>query len=165
MKSKKGISPLIATVLLIGFTIVLAALVMRWGGQFFRQQTDVVGCESEGQIQCTSGVDLVIENVLGGVDQTTISVLNNGNYDIGEVQYVVLDNSGVTINSTRDITGIGSLNGDTVVINTDVNTTTTIGKVKVIPILNYEMKDGSTTCVVYCSETTKTVLGQTITTV
>ncbi|MBU1246318.1 MAG: archaellin/type IV pilin N-terminal domain-containing protein [Nanoarchaeota archaeon] len=31
---KRGISPLIATVLLIGFTIVLAALVFRWGDSF-----------------------------------------------------------------------------------------------------------------------------------
>ncbi|MBU3940494.1 MAG: hypothetical protein KKH88_01010 [Nanoarchaeota archaeon] len=163
MKSKKGISPLIATVLLIGFTIVLAALVMRWGGQFFRQQTDVVGCESEGQIQCTSGVDLVIENVLGGVNETTINVLNNGNYDIGEIQYVVLDANGVTLNSTRDITGITSLAGDSVTLDIPVLVSTTIGKVKVIPILNYEMKDGSTSCIVYCSETTKTVSGVTVT--
>ena len=29
---KRGISPLIATVLIIGFTIVLAAVVIQWGG-------------------------------------------------------------------------------------------------------------------------------------
>ena len=32
---KRGISPLIATVLIIGFTIVLAALVMQWGSGLF----------------------------------------------------------------------------------------------------------------------------------
>ena len=37
---KRGISPLIATVLLIGFAIVLAALVFRWGGEFFKGQTE-----------------------------------------------------------------------------------------------------------------------------
>ena len=29
---KRGISPLIATVLIIGFTIVLAAAIFQWGG-------------------------------------------------------------------------------------------------------------------------------------
>ncbi|MBU1246072.1 MAG: LamG-like jellyroll fold domain-containing protein [Nanoarchaeota archaeon] len=37
---KRGISPLIATVLLIGFAIVLAALVFRWGGDFLKGQTE-----------------------------------------------------------------------------------------------------------------------------
>ena len=31
MMNKKGISPLIATVLLIGFAVALAAVVMTWG--------------------------------------------------------------------------------------------------------------------------------------
>ena len=44
MKNKKAISPLIATVLIIGFTIVLAAVVIQWGGQLVEKlkgQTDV----------------------------------------------------------------------------------------------------------------------------
>ncbi len=32
--NEKGVSTLIETVLIIGFTIVLAAVVMTWGGQF-----------------------------------------------------------------------------------------------------------------------------------
>ena len=37
---KRGISPLIATVLIIGFTIVLAAVVIRWGGDFLTGTTE-----------------------------------------------------------------------------------------------------------------------------
>ena len=32
--NKKGITPLIATVLLIGFTVALAGIVITWGGGF-----------------------------------------------------------------------------------------------------------------------------------
>lgn len=38
--SKKGLSELITTVLIIGFTIVLAAVVMTWGGSFVRNLTE-----------------------------------------------------------------------------------------------------------------------------
>ena len=56
---KRGISPLIATVLLIGFTIVLAALVFRWGGQFFNSQTEQTGEEIE-EVMVLIGVDVKI---------------------------------------------------------------------------------------------------------
>ena len=49
---KKGISPLIATVLLIGFTIVLAAVVMRWGGEFVRETTEETACQADIATAC-----------------------------------------------------------------------------------------------------------------
>ena len=155
MKSKKGISPLIATVLLIGFTIVLAALVMRWGGQFFRQQTDVVGCESEGQIRCTSGVDLEIREALAGSGIVTVNVLNNGNYPIDAIQYIAIDEFGETQKSDKNETDVIALGGSShdLAVTNGINITT----IKVVPILDYEMKDGSSSCVVYCSETIKSV--------
>ena len=62
-KDRKGISPLIATVLLIGFTIVLAALVMRWGGTLFRETTQTTGCESKGLLTCTSEVEISLAKI------------------------------------------------------------------------------------------------------
>jgi len=158
VKSKKGISPLIATVLLIGFTIVLAALVMRWGGQFFRQQTDVVGCESEGQIQCTSGVDLVIDDVngtTGTAGNLRIAVLNNGNQDVDKIQYIVIDEMSTTNQSVPDEDGAVGLGGDSHTFTSLAGLK--VSRVKIIPILDYEMRDGSTSCTVYCSEETKNV--------
>ncbi|MBS3163071.1 hypothetical protein J4427_00055 [Candidatus Woesearchaeota archaeon] len=49
--NKKGISPLIATVLIIGFTIVLAVVVMQWGNSFVKSLTEQqqvqeqIGCQ------------------------------------------------------------------------------------------------------------------------
>ena len=41
--SKKGLSELITTVLIIGFTIILAGAIIQWGGSLFeniRQQSE-----------------------------------------------------------------------------------------------------------------------------
>lgn len=54
--NKRGISPLIATVLIIGFTIVLAALVFQWGGGVFKDIQEQTGEQSELSILCSSGV-------------------------------------------------------------------------------------------------------------
>ncbi len=52
-KSKKGISPLIATVLLIAFSVALGAVVMSWGEAYIEEKAEFVqsvetvsGCDS-----------------------------------------------------------------------------------------------------------------------
>lgn len=50
--NKKAVSPLIATVLIIGFTVALSAIVMTWGGVFMREEVE----ESEEDI-----VELCVE--------------------------------------------------------------------------------------------------------
>src|SRR3989344_2796864 len=51
---KKGISPLIATVLIIGFTIVLAALVITWGTKLFQSSIESTKTSSEISLICSS---------------------------------------------------------------------------------------------------------------
>jgi len=86
--NKKGISPLIATVLLIGFTIVLAALVIRWGSELVTGLTKEEQCNNEGLIECTSNVDLIINTA--DLDSTSnpqnvdLSLTSNGKKDITE---------------------------------------------------------------------------------
>ena len=90
-KNKKGISPLIATVLLIGFTIVLAALVMRWGGTLFRETTQTTGCESQGRIACSSQVDISVGTIdCAGVDGA--GVLN-----CDSINSLIVNNVGATL--------------------------------------------------------------------
>jgi len=81
MKGKKGISPLIATVLIIGFTIVLAALVLQWGGDLFKGvQTDTAKT-SEFKIACATklvGLELAAES---GDDGLVLMMDNKNDYD------------------------------------------------------------------------------------
>ena len=76
--NKKGISPLIATVLIIGFTIVIAALVITWGTNLFKKTQERTGEVSDLNLACTEvlgGMSLTQTNV----DESTITLtIDNG---------------------------------------------------------------------------------------
>ena len=77
MRDKKGISPLIATVLVIGFTIVLAALVLTWGQDLFKDMQDDAA-EGATLSKCTyllTGVSLKSADY----DGTTVSLIIDNN--------------------------------------------------------------------------------------
>jgi len=78
MKTRKGISPLIATVLLIGFTVALAAVLMTWGLDYVKKSTEQVGSKTEEYLKC-SDLAFEITNVDCAGD---IIVQNNANIDI-----------------------------------------------------------------------------------
>ena len=50
---KKGVSPLIATVLIIGFTVALAAMIITWGGRFVQQAQEDVDVRSKVSLACS----------------------------------------------------------------------------------------------------------------
>ena len=75
MMKKKGISPLIATVLIIGFVIVLAALVMQWGGGLFKSVQEETGKTSDLKITCSSG----LTGLEISVDETAVTIDNKNN--------------------------------------------------------------------------------------
>lgn len=53
---KKGISPLIATVLIIGFTVALAAIIMTWGTTFSKGMQKSTEATTEEQMSCAQDV-------------------------------------------------------------------------------------------------------------
>ena len=152
MKSKKGISPLIATVLLIGFTIVLAALVMRWGGQFVQGTTQSTGCASEGQIACVSDVDVEITSVTNTSINLTINLLQNANTEVGNLRYQLLSGGETVVNEiatgvTLDAFGSAKI---------EDATAGTYDEVRVIPTITHVDSDG-TSCDVTCNTITRAV--------
>ena len=76
MLNKKGISPLIATVLIIGFTVALAAVIMAWGQGFIKGMTESAETSANTDIACSQDVKLDVSyacvqqvgGVWGGVD-------------------------------------------------------------------------------------------------
>jgi len=54
MLNKKGISPLIATVLIIGFTIIIAVLVINWINNLVGDQATIVDCTTEAMKKCNT---------------------------------------------------------------------------------------------------------------
>ena len=65
MLNKKGVSPLIATVLLIALTVVIAGLVMTWTTKFL--DLGVEKSESDIALFCVSKVGFEVSNVCNGI--------------------------------------------------------------------------------------------------
>src|SRR3989344_9629927 len=73
---KRGISPLIATVLLIGFTIALAVIVTNWGLNYVKGTTERTSQQTEQALSCINNLDFEIVDV--SCEDNTISVDNKG---------------------------------------------------------------------------------------
>lgn len=81
--NKKAISPLIATVLIIGFTIALAVIVMDWGQRFSKNIQEQTEETTSSQITCATDVIFDIQDVcIPASGQIKIRVVNNGIKDI-----------------------------------------------------------------------------------
>ncbi|MEM2121872.1 MAG: archaellin/type IV pilin N-terminal domain-containing protein [Candidatus Woesearchaeota archaeon] len=64
LKKKKGVSPLIATVLLIAFAVALGAVVMNWGRSYVEETATYAKSKSETEVRCS--MDVRIEGVKSG---------------------------------------------------------------------------------------------------
>src|SRR3989338_10875287 len=82
---KQGISPLIATVLLIGFTIALAVIVTNWGLNYVKGTTDKTSQQTEHALGCINDLDFDIKDVL--CEENQIIIDNKGTTDLKEVTF------------------------------------------------------------------------------
>ena len=82
-RGKRGIAPIVATVLLISLTIILAAIISLWVWKFIFEQIEKFGGSAEeacNQISFDAGLSP------GGTAQTYIlSITNNGKVPINEI--------------------------------------------------------------------------------
>ena len=125
--SKKGISPLIATVLIIGFTIVLAVLVITWISGTVNDQTSSTDCQVNLQNKC---LDSVGDISLSGAAGSNV-ILSNGGSVVFDGVAIVQDGPTGTVSS--NIVGpIGAFGSD----NTITIPATGVNNIKAIPILN-----------------------------
>tara|TARA_Y100000310_G_scaffold80769_1_gene77442 strand:- start:36 stop:509 length:474 start_codon:yes stop_codon:yes gene_type:complete len=63
MEEKKGVSPLIATVLLIGLVVMIAMIIFFWYGNYLKDVLDKQGVSLE--TSCTSDVEIYISSDIG----------------------------------------------------------------------------------------------------
>jgi len=82
--SKKGISPLIATVLVIGFTVALAAVILTWGTGFTKKISKSTEETTETQLACAQDVNFDVTAACYDManDGVQFIVENNGNRDL-----------------------------------------------------------------------------------
>ena len=60
--NKKGISPLIATVLLVAFVILIAVLIWFWWDKIIHEQAEKIGAETTGEISCAQDISFALSN-------------------------------------------------------------------------------------------------------
>lgn len=102
MGSRRGVSPLIAAVLLIAFTMAVAAILTAWVTTFTQQQTETIGNQTTENIEC-SFANLEILSVDWNTGGVTAAITNSGNEDFTNVSITVFEDSSVlTITNQGD---------------------------------------------------------------
>ncbi|MBI2110264.1 LamG domain-containing protein [Candidatus Woesearchaeota archaeon] len=99
---KKAISPLIATILIVGFTIVLAALVMRWTGTFFTTTTTETSEASEAAITCVSDIQFSVQDSCIEGNKIKLLIKNEGQ----DIQSFIVQVAGTETQTTETLTGL-----------------------------------------------------------
>jgi len=103
---KKGITPLLATVILIALTLAVAALIGSWLTSVTRMQTGIIEEDIQTQVNCSSAL-LEISDVICSNDTQKIQVaITNMGYDIPLYDFSTL----VILNNTSYLNSTGGPN-------------------------------------------------------
>ncbi len=135
---KKGVSPVIATVLLIAIVVVLALIIFFW----FRSFT------KEAVLKFDKNIELVCEDVAfsGSVSGTTLVMSNEGNVPIADVRVKI---SGVSGRKNVDLNLVDGLNVGQSIEQT-IEDSDGADSILLIPILRGKKTSGEETYV--CDE-------------
>ncbi|MBT4334281.1 hypothetical protein HOD61_00495 [archaeon] len=127
---KKAISPLLATVMLIAFVLVLAILVWFWYSGVIGDYTEKSGIGGD-QI-CAQDVSFIISSACNNADSVIIGVENPGRTHIISFKVVI---NGDTVETKETSTGVQM--GVTAQISATYNATAmgTVQTVKLIPMI------------------------------
>jgi len=111
VRTRRGVSPLIATVLLIAFAVALGAVVMNWSRSFTGEQMETAQQTAGVASACDVNVRMNLVEI-GGIERMcydnssrtgSFIVKNNGNFDIEGLQVQIITSEGIEENN-------GSLN-------------------------------------------------------
>jgi flagellin-like protein len=150
MVNKKAISPLIATVLIIGFTIVLAGITITFITNVFDTNLCSEGCKNEGSSVCFSATNFdVAATYNASATKTTVSIVN-GNSAVMDFAVVFYDAAGASLNITESTGPITGYNSTTVTYTGEAT------DVKVIPKAQATYEDCE--CSVNCGEIEEAVV-------
>jgi len=131
-KTKRGISPLIATVLLIGFVVAAAGVVMLWTRGFVEELQEKRGAEGTARLDCASDVEIGLRDVFVLAGQLKAVIENKRGRVDGFIFVVRGDTDSSSVESSIGIEPGGIVNID---VNYDNIKVVSPEKVDVIPRL------------------------------
>ncbi|MEA3230035.1 MAG: archaellin/type IV pilin N-terminal domain-containing protein [archaeon] len=103
---KKGISPLIAAVLLIVFTVAISTLVVNWLRTYTTDMTDTVDTTSENVLDCAKQ-NLEITNVYLGVDASNPETIKATLKNTGQIEFTLT--SAYAYNTSGDFCSLNTV--------------------------------------------------------
>lgn len=108
--NRKGISPLIAAVLLIVFTVAVGSLIMNWMTSYTKSTTENAGTGTQNTVDCAKQI-VDVSDIKVNSDNVTILVQNLGSKDTNVTSVVAYDDAGdsCTISSTATVLSAGEL--------------------------------------------------------
>lgn len=142
--SKRGIAPLIATVLIIGFTVASSAVVMYWGEDFTQSNIEQTELSASSSLACSSVVLDVSQAVCDAQGVvSSVHVINNGQSPFVSFKVRLTDNTGSTevLDVTQSLSSAAS--GDLSFSSTSFYPST----LEVFPVL-----EGEVICDVFASQ-------------
>jgi flagellin-like protein len=132
--TRKGISPLIATVLILGFTVALAAVIMIWGQSFTKKMQEATETTAQKQITCSTDVMLEIKHaeVLG--NRVKLVIENGGSINIDKFNIRIYGTEGA--DSTETSSGLEAYGIRTFEVPFDLlKTGMTIEEIEIFPTI------------------------------
>ncbi len=127
MKQKKGISPLIAAVLLIAFTVAIATLIAGWFSTLARTTTATVTNRTDLAVGC-SGASISIDqvytvaNTSGGATSTARAIVrNNGLVNLSLVAAQLFNTTGIGFTTSTSMPVVLARGGVTTISFASVN--------------------------------------------
>ena len=104
----KGLSPLVATVLLIAFTVGVGGLISVWITGFTQTSSKIVSKDAEDRIICSNGA-IDLSNLRYCNNNVSGIIKNNGMITIGNITVQTIFNNGTSI--SRALTDVGAGGG------------------------------------------------------
>lgn len=144
--SKRGVSPLIATVLLIAFAVALGAVVMSWGTTYVQETAASVRDKSDRAVQCSQDVSLKVHKIssteqlcYGGSEHAgfvAFTLFNDGRKDIKQVHVNVFGKK--NIQSNNSLNGTSMAVGQAMKYNLTYSYTTygAVDQVQFVPVVS-----------------------------
>ena len=141
-KGRRGISPLVATVLLIAFSVALGAVVMSWGETYIEQKAEFVSGKSEVGGPCDAATISIIK-VKGQLElcvrgDTIEAFVENGQQALAGIKARVLGTSGVFL--VENILSSPLAAGESIKTSFTFKQVGELQQVKLTPIVNVNDK-------------------------
>ena len=120
-RSRKGVSPLISTVLLIAFAVALGAVVMNWGSDYVKNTAKSTSTTSDTDVKCSMNAYLDLVE-FGG----TPCLCYNNETDYERIEFVLINGPNVKTESIY----VTVLSNTSQIVQGLLNTSIGIGEAK-----------------------------------